>query len=1172
MAESDDPASPAERQPGATDREVLRVRPADEPLDAEAVADRFRRLHAIGKPATADSWLRSLVGRGSVPPTIEVRIATQPGAKAALTYDFGLNEAGHLGALERMLRELFPGSYEFETVSPASPLPSNPAEPADLAAVEFLGHAERRRDWLTRLTPFAELHDGERTHAPLAAVVETLAAAEGPLVYQALLRPLPDLTTQLEARQHALEANQDTTGDQLANALFGPPEGEWTPPAGDQTRIEELTARNGRRAFAINARAVAAGPQGDAADRTRELASAFAAVGRSCHQVIGTHHTGEAAAGVLEAIRNRTFHAPSYDALPSYLPFTGNRSRGIVADAAEAPSFCLLGGEELTAAGGRAVASRPGERTALPRPPVDRLATYREPGLTIGRPLTQDGAADAAPVALPPALQPLHAGWFGKTGSGKSTSLVRAILDNAAATDGADVLVVPKGGSMVTDYLRGHYARFGDLQDVVYFDCAEVLPAFSFFDIRDDLAAGVPRATAVEDRVDHYIEILMQIMGRERFEQAVRSPDIIRYLVKALFDPVNGDDAFAHSELHEAARVMHEREAAPPVSDDDLEAALAGVVANRARTFDELMAGVMNRLEKIPVDRRLARVFDHVPDGDDPHFDLATYLDEDVVVIFDTGGLRSEAQRVLALVVLSNLWSALRRRTRRAPTADHPLVNLYVEEAADIAVSGLLEDLLAQAREFDAAVTLSMQFPGQLDAPDRDAYAEVLNNVSTIVTGNVPADHRLAKRLATDDMDAAAVGNRLRALRRGQWLASLPADFDDPEPRPFLVGSLPPPPGHPDGPAPLSTEEQSAFEEAADGLLDRTRREVGLTLATPSPAADDDPAPSPSELADQRVDSALPHTNRLPEPIWYDEGAHALSCKTCHNRYDPSIDGLRRAIQCHAALEAVDRDDVPICETNLKLTPEERAAAEWSDHQLMFLQAVYNAQQLRYEPLAYDIVYDSMLRLQEYVDVDAEAVQDLIDAELLRHDTDHPHRLYSVTPDGREVLGEAYREGVDYGHGRGDLEESAEHVLAVEVLRRWIVQEYQEDPESDVFEVLPYYDIDERRRLDVAGVAADGTILVAGEAERINNDALHAVPADYDKLADCEPEEAIWVVMSRQGGHQVIDRLHDPPDDDPRVAKSYQSTTPLDRVSIEAPGLTEIATVANLRKDLERDG
>ena len=577
------------------------------------------------------------------------------------------------------------------------------------------------------------------------------------------------------------------------------------------------------------------------------------------------------------------------------------------------------------------------------------------------------------------------------------------------------------------------------------------------------------------------------------------------------------------------------------------------------------VSGVSNRIEKIPVDQRLARIFNHVPGEGDPHFDLAEYLSEDVVIVLDTGDLRPEAQRVLALVILSHLWSALRRRKRREPESDHPLVNVYVEEAASIAVSDLLKTLLAQSRGFDCSMTLSMQFPAQFRGADGAAYDEVLNNVSTFVTGNVPVDRRLAERLATDDMDVQAVGNRLRALRRCQWLVSLSAAFDEPEPRPFLVGSTAPPPGDPEGPRPLSTVQRRDFDAALERVHSVTLETAGLTLAEPSPAGTGDDHVDVEPRPSIRVDSALPHTKRLPPTVEYDGEIHALRCRRCDNRYDPSIQGMVRAIECCSSLDAVDREDVPICDLNLKLTPEERQASEWSDPQLMFCQAVYNAQQRRYKRLEYDIRYDSMLRLQEYVGIDAEAVQDFLDAGVLRHDTDHPHRLYSIPPEGRDLIGEQYRQGVDYGHGVGDLEESSEHVFAMEVALDYVTDQYVENSDSDAVEAIPYYDIDENRRLDIAILDAEGNIVVAVEVERINHDVLRAVPDDFDKMADSDVDEAIWVVMTRQGGHDVLQALNEPPDGKPRVEKTYSPNTPPQQFRIDTPGCSAIYPVLHLR-------
>lgn len=1165
-SEADDDALPVPVEP----RTYIKIQPSNERLVPDQVELHVRQLSELQSP-DEPSLLSRLPFRSATPPTIEVLLVTDGDPDGSLSYLLGV-DGDNVEALEQICRGLFPDTYEFERVTRTPKWLHSIREEHDedtVAGVEYQADLERAADWQTKLTPF-EAHIGdEGGRIPLASVAEHMANSIRPMIYQALVRPKPDWTRAAEDRMASIELGDDTFGGSLSNLIFGQPE-ERTLYANDKQRLEELEAKDAARSFDVNARVVTfAGDASAAETAIRPLTGALAGISRTSYSITGTVRTGSAATELFTDMCDREFRT----GVRWPISVRSTTRAGIVADPAELASFWVLGGDALTSAGARAVASTPGEQTALPTPAPDQLAAYRGAGLALGRPLSQDGTPDSQPLVLPPALQPMHVAWFGKTGSGKSTGLINGLLANHAATDGADILIDPKGDGMATEYLRAHYATYGTLENVLYFDCADVLPAFSFFDIRDELAAGVSRTTAVEDLVDHYLEILTQIMGADRFEQAVRSPDIIRYLTKACFDPVNGTEAFPHRHLHERVRQMHERQTAPAVSDPDLERMLAGVVANQTRSFDEIMQGVANRIEKIPVDRRLARVFNHSPDSDgaDPRFDLADYLDEDVVVIFDTGGLRTEAQRVLTLVVLSNLWTALRRRTQRGE-GDHPLVNLYLEEAASVAVTDLLTDLLAQSRSFDCSVTLAMQFPGQLRDLGGNVYEEVLNNISTFVTGNVAVDKLLARRLATDDMETAEVGNRLRGLRRGEWLVSLPAAFDEPEPRPFLLGSLPLPRGDPDGPQPLSTEDVTAFEQALTDARERTKTDSGLSLTDPQVARQAEPDGDSTEEEGPepgiRTDSALPHTNRMPRPVSYDESLDAIRCRHCENRYNPDSDGMRRAIECCSSLEAVDRHDVPICDLNLKLTPDERRASEWSAHQLMFLQAVYNAQQLRYDPLEYDLLRDSMIRLQEYVDVESAELEALMEADLLRHDTDHPHRLFSVTPAGRDAIGESYREGLDYGHGQGDLEESSQHVHGVEVARHFLVEEYVDDPDSRVTAAKAYYDLDENRRLDLAGVDADGEIVVTVEVERVNNDLRRAAPEDFDKMADCDPEEAIWVVMTGQAGHKVLSALNDPLEGPIRVAKTYSETTPPQQFRLDTPGATAIYPVKYVQGQL----
>jgi hypothetical protein len=203
------------------------------------------------------------------------------------------------------------------------------------------------------------------------------------------------------------------------------------------------------------------------------------------------------------------------------------------------------------------------------------------------------------PITLPPDRQPLHVGWVGRTGAGKSTALINAILDNHQATAGPEILIDRKGGRMPTEYLRSHYARHHSLDDVYYLDCAERLPAVSFFDIRDDLNAGIARQRAVDDRAAHYEELLAQFIGQEEYS-AARSTEVINYILRALYDPVHGSEVLSHREVEAALHRLHDRESPPAVSDDRLEQKLTRqLTMSDSRTFERVMASARNRIEKL---------------------------------------------------------------------------------------------------------------------------------------------------------------------------------------------------------------------------------------------------------------------------------------------------------------------------------------------------------------------------------------------------------------------------------------------------------------------------------------------------------------------------------------------------------------------------------------------
>lgn len=137
----------------------------------------------------------------------------------------------------------------------------------------------------------------------------------------------------------------------------------------------------------------------------------------------------------------------------------------------------------------------------------------------------------------------------------------------------------------------------------------------------------------------------------------------------------------------------------------------------------------------------------------------------------------------------------------------------------------------------------------------------------------------------------------------------------------------------------------------------------------------------------------------------------------------------------------------------------------------------------------------------------------------------------------------------------------------VETGRRYLDEAFVVDPDSPVVEAVSYYEVD-GHRFDVVGLDADGEIVVMLEAERSNHDTPRAVPEDFDKMAAQEPSEAIWIVKNRAAAHEILRALNEPPEGEPRVAKTYSENTPPTRFTIGTAGLSEVFTVQYLRDSM----
>ncbi|MFC7257514.1 hypothetical protein [Haloplanus litoreus] len=112
------------------------------------------------------------------------------------------------------------------------------------------------------------------------------------------------------------------------------------------------------------------------------------------------------------------------------------------------------------------------------------------------------------------------------TGSGKTTAMVNDGLSAYEELNGPIFIFDKKGGSMATEYKK-HFRRFGDLDEVIHLRYRARTVSFQpSFDIRPQVAAGMSREAAVQEKVDRYNE-LEYVLGEEQHNQAFVAQEIL---------------------------------------------------------------------------------------------------------------------------------------------------------------------------------------------------------------------------------------------------------------------------------------------------------------------------------------------------------------------------------------------------------------------------------------------------------------------------------------------------------------------------------------------------------------------------------------------------------------------------------------------------------------------
>ena len=505
-------------------------------------------------------------------------------------------------------------------------------------ALRWEGDADKEKDWMTPLAPATDGQSNDATGreyalSPLSGVFEHLTQCPEPMGYQIVFEPKRDWSTRKESYLYDVrQGNDGGMVDSLVQDIF--PETDTDAFQQEEPdKAKALQQKSSSTTFTANVRALSFSFDTDVGENPRDrsgtdqanlfkeelssLMSILDPLNGDYYKIQGRYPSAaKERHGLAEHYLNREIISSEGDS--SLLEFFGTAHwPELILDPQELASLFLIPPSQyLSRRGRRGIQSKHIEQEPLPKPAPDILNRYKDiDGLKLGYAMDEDRELDTDPIAISTEKLNEHYLRAASTGHGKSIGVLNDMLSLREDTEGPNVLVDPKGGLMCYNYLRCHYAKFGNLDNVYFFRVPEDLPAIPFFDIRPQLENGKNRETAVQDTVEHFHDLMRMIMGYSTYDNAFVAKEIISFMIRAMFDKKHGHDSFTFDELREALDEYHERGEIPKVSEDNshIEDTLVGKYRNSTEEdFNASMDAVMNRLNK--VDRMRSRTSARQPE------------------------------------------------------------------------------------------------------------------------------------------------------------------------------------------------------------------------------------------------------------------------------------------------------------------------------------------------------------------------------------------------------------------------------------------------------------------------------------------------------------------------------------------------------------------------------
>lgn len=377
-----------------------------------------------------------------------------------------------------------------------------------------------------------------------------------------------------------------------------------------------------------------------------------------------------------------------------------------------------------------------------------------------------DEWGQALPVGLPASDLNLHLAVLGTSGSGKSTLLRNLILQYYGL--GGTVVLIEPHGDLVLDPVEGILASMHPTQlpgvTVIDLDKGERGWPTSFNLVSATLTSG--RAAAVKHTMRS-----IHAMEEANWEMAVRMRELLENSLHLLLD-VQREEASLFS-LHRFLTRARFRDQILQAASPSVELMVEWWERHLAQWVDpkrrESLADILEPAER--------RVFGFLRDARFRHtlalpvlapsqaLDLDALLNDPhphlVLLLLRGSRIDAEGKRVFGTLFMQQLAHLFKRRSAVGREARRPVLVL-IDEFPDLAgseVGEIVQEMLAQARKFGAAVVLSAQSLSQLPYEVR---TEVKNNTSSKIVLRTASedDARIGvANLGTDELQSTHLMN-----------------------------------------------------------------------------------------------------------------------------------------------------------------------------------------------------------------------------------------------------------------------------------------------------------------------------------------------------------------------------------------------------------------------------